>query len=47
MMWELKPVLCDNSEGWDGVGLGRFKREGTHIYLTTDSPCMAETNTTM
>ena len=25
------PVLCDNLEGWE-VG-GRFKREGTYIYL--------------
>ena len=30
----LKPGLCDNLEGWDGVGGGRgFKREGTHVYL--------------
>ena len=34
MMWELKPVLCDNSEGWDGEGGGRgFKRERTYVYL--------------
>ena len=26
---ELKPVLCDNLEGWDG----RSKREGTYVYL--------------
>ena len=27
-------VLCDNLEGWEGVGGGRsFKREGTHVYL--------------
>ena len=25
---ELKPVLCANLEGWDGVG-GRFKKKGT------------------
>ena len=25
-------MLCDNLEGWDGVG-GRFKREGTYVYL--------------
>ena len=31
---ELKPVLCDNLEGWDGVGEGRrLKREGTYVYL--------------
>ena len=29
---ELKLGLCDNLEGWDGVG-GRFKREGTYVYL--------------
>ena len=27
---ELKPVLCDNLERWDGVGAGR---EGTYVYL--------------
>ena len=27
---ELKPVLCDNIERWDGVGAGR---EGTYVYL--------------
>ena len=27
-------VLCDNLEGWDGVGVGgKFKREGTCVYL--------------
>ena len=31
---ELNPVLSDNLEGWDGVeGGGRFKREGTYVYL--------------
>ena len=25
-------MFCDNLEWWDGVG-GRFKREGTHVYL--------------
>ena len=29
---ELNPVLCDNLEGWEGVGR-RFKREGTYAYL--------------
>ena len=30
-----KQVLCDNLEGWneEGDGGGRFKREGTHVYL--------------
>ena len=27
-----KLVLSDNIEGWDGVE-GRFKREGTNVYL--------------
>ena len=29
-------MLCDDLEGWDGVknwGGGRFKREGTYVYL--------------
>ena len=37
---ELKPMLCDNLEGWDGIGVGmgwevggRFKRKGTYVYL--------------
>ena len=33
---ELKSVLCDNLEGWDGgegEGAGEFKREGTYVYL--------------
>ena len=25
-------MLCDNLEGWDGVG-GRFKKEGLYVYL--------------
>ena len=26
------PVLCDNLQGWDGMG-GKFKREGTYVWL--------------
>ena len=27
-------MLCDNLEGWDRSGVGgRFKREGTYVYL--------------
>ena len=26
-------VFNDNLKGWDGVGGGRFKREGTYVYL--------------
>ena len=25
-------MLCDNREGWDGVG-GMYKSEGTYIYI--------------
>ena len=30
---ELKQRLCKNLEGWDGEGDGRFKRDGTYVYL--------------
>ena len=31
---ELKSMLCDKLEGWDGVGGGREVQEGgTHVYL--------------
>ena len=30
---ELKQGLCKNLEGWDGEGDGRFKRDGTYVYL--------------
>ena len=27
-------MLCDNLEGWDGMGEGRgARREGTYVYL--------------
>ena len=26
-------MLCDNLEGWDGVGGVGFKREGAYVYL--------------
>ena len=40
-------VLCDNLEGWDGVGGGREVQEGGDIcILKADSCCcMAEANT--
>ena len=29
-----QPGLCDNPEGWNGWEVaGRFKREGTYVYL--------------
>ena len=35
---ELKQGLCINLEGWDGWEMGgRFKREGTYVYLMADS----------
>jgi len=42
-------VLCDNLEGWSGVGRGKVVQEGGDIgILMTDSRCcMAETNTTL
>ena len=40
-------LLCDNLEGWDGVGR-RFKRKGDMCILMADSHCcMAEPNTTL
>ena len=34
MIQGAQPVLCDNLEGWDGLGSGRgFKRERTYVYL--------------
>ena len=41
-------MLCDNLEGWDGVGGGGKGQEGGDICIfTADSCCcMAETNTT-
>ena len=42
-------MLCDNLEGWDGVGHGREVQEGHVMYIPmADSHCcMAETNTTL
>ena len=41
-------MLCDNLEGWGGMGwggAGRFKSAGACVYLTADSRCcMAETS---
>ena len=30
---ELNPVLCDNLEGWDGVGGGREAQKGGDICI--------------
>jgi len=37
-------VLCDNTEGWDGVGDGREVQEGRAICIADSCFCMAETN---
>ena len=44
---DLRPVLCDNLEGCDGVGDGRKVWEGgdTCIPVVDSCCCMAETNT--
>ena len=34
-------MLCDNLEGWEGVG-GRFKKEGTYVYLQLVHADMAQ-----
>ena len=31
-VWQFRQVLCDNLDGWDGMG-GRFKRQRTYVYL--------------
>ena len=43
------PVLCDNLEGWDGMGGRReVQEEGDICILMAGSCwCMAETNTTL
>ena len=45
--WSSNPVLCDNLEGWDGVGGRREAQQGGDICkLMADSHCcMGETNT--
>ena len=42
-------MLCNNPEGWDGVGSEREAQEGGDVcILTAESPCcMAETSTTL
>ena len=44
-----KILLCDNLEGWDGVGDGKEVQEGGDICIPmTDSHrCMAEINITL
>ena len=35
----LNPVLCDNLEGWDGVGNGREVHEGGDICIPVADSC--------
>ena len=46
-MFKGNPVLCDNLEGWDGVGGGREVREGGDMCIPMADSCwyMAETDT--
>ena len=32
-------MLCDNLEGWDGVGGGREAQEGGDMYITMTDSC--------
>ena len=41
---ELKLVISDNLEEWDGVGGGRKVQEGGDICITVADSCMAEIN---
>ena len=36
---EFSPVLCDNLEGWNGVGSGREVQEGGDICIPTANSC--------
>ena len=42
-------MLCDNLEGWDGVGGQREGHEGGDVAIPMAGSCchMAETNTTL
>ena len=44
--WLCDAMLCDNLEGWDGVGAGREVEEGRDICIPMADSCwcMAETN---
>ena len=36
---ELNPVLCNNLEGWDGMGDGRGTPEGRDICIPVADAC--------
>ena len=42
---ELHPVLCDNLEGWDGVGDGREAQEGGDMCIPVADSCWYMTET--
>ena len=43
---ELNLVLCDNLEGWDGVGgRGNFRRGDIRVLVADSCCCIAEANT--
>ena len=46
---ELKPGLCDNLEGWDGVGGRSEIQEGRDMYVPMADSCwcVAETKTVL
>ena len=39
MTQKLSPVLCDNLEGWDGLGCGRGIQEGGNICIPVADSC--------
>ena len=39
MMQGPHPVLCDNLEGWDGVGGGRKDQQGEDISVPVVDSC--------
>ena len=39
LLRELKLVLCDNLEEWDGVGVGREVQEGGNICIPMADSC--------
>ena len=38
-MFKGNPVLCDNLEGWDGVGGGREVQEGGDMCMPMADSC--------
>ena len=46
---KLSSVLCDDLDGWDGMGVGREVREGgdISIHVGDSFHCTTETNTVL